>query len=195
MESATTNADKKLFSSSLRGDLEGVVDALAQGGRVTMRNSQGFTPLLAAAEAGHTNICGLLLAHGSDVNEVTLKAKYTALHHAAVKGHEAVVEALLSWGAIVDPQDHLGGTPLYAACQGGHLACVLALLKARASVSMPDNDGHLPIHIAAHKNRVETVSTLLDYGCSLDMVSCRDNTSTTMIIPVSYTHLTLPTKA
>ena len=96
--------DVKLFNFSLRGDLEGVVDALAQGGRVAMRSDQGMTPLLAAAHRGHTDICGLLLAHGSDVNEVHPKTKQTALHLAAIRGHEAVVEALLSWGAIVDPQ-------------------------------------------------------------------------------------------
>ena len=174
MESVN-NIDMKLLGFSFRGDLEGVVDALAQGGRVAARN-RGFTPLLVAAQAGHADICGLLLAHGSDVNEVTLKTKHTALHDAAAIGHEAVVEALLSWGAIVDPQDHAGMTPLYLACQEGHLACVLALLKAGASLSMPDIGGNLPIHVAAQHNRVEIVRTLLDYGCSPDIVSCCDNT-------------------
>ena len=172
--------DAKLFNSSFGGDLEGVVDALAQGGRVSVRNTGG-TPLIAAAQNGHTDICGLLLAHGSDVNEVQLETKLTALHEAAARGHEAVVEALLSWGAIVDPQDHKGMTPLYPACQEGHLACLLALLKAGASVSVPDNRGNLPFHIAAQENRVEIVRTLLDYGCSPDMVSCCDNTLTTIM--------------
>ena len=170
MESVN-DIDKKLFNSSIGGDLEGVVDALAQGGRVSVR-FQGGTPLLPAAQKGHTDICGLLLAHGSDVNEMQLKTKQTALHFAARRGHEAVVEALLSWGAVVDPQDHTGWTPLHFACQEGHLACVLALLKAGASVSLPDNLGFLPIHVAARHNRVETVRTLLDYGCRPDMVSC-----------------------
>ena len=61
MESANL-FDKMLFNSSFDGDLEGVVDALAQGGRVEMRNPEGVTPLIAAAQAGHTDICGLLLA-------------------------------------------------------------------------------------------------------------------------------------
>ena len=179
---SVNNIDVDLYNSSLLGDLEGVVDALAQGGRVAMRNPQGGTPLIAAAQNGHTDICGLLLAHGSNVNEVDLETKSTALHQAAIRGHEAVVEALLSWGAIVDPQDHAGMTPLYFACQEGHLACLLALLKAgAASVSLPDNQGGLPIHIAAQTNRVEIVRTLLDWGCSPDMVSCCDNTSTTMM--------------
>ena len=80
MESVNT-VDVKLFNSCLDGDLEGVVAALAQGGRVAVRSPQGITPLLAAAENGHTDICGLLLAHGSDVNEMTLKLKETAFHY------------------------------------------------------------------------------------------------------------------
>ncbi len=62
------------------------MDALAQGGRVTVRNSEGFTSLYVAAQNGHTDICGLLLEHGSDVNEVDLKAKHTPIHNAAVRG-------------------------------------------------------------------------------------------------------------
>ena len=175
MESINT-IDKKLFNSSSDGDLRGVMDALAQGGRVAVRNNQGFTPLIVAAQKGHTDICGVLLAHDSDLNEVDLVTKGTALHLAAAGGHKAVVEVLLSWGAMVDPQDHLGGTPLHVACQEGHLACVHSLLKAGAGVSLPNNNGDLPIHFAAELNRVEIVKTLLDHGCSPDMVSCYDNT-------------------
>ena len=215
MESENTTDDEKLFNSSRGGDLEGVVNALAQGGRVAMknhqgatplltaalnghtdicglllehgsdvamRNHQGFTPLLAAAQNGHTDICGLLLAHGSNGSDVNPETKWTALHDAAARGHEAVVEALLSWGAIVDPQDDTGTTPLYAACQNGHLACVLALLKAQARVSMADDYGNLPIHVAAQVNRVEIIRALLDYGCSPDMVSCCDNIFTTILL-------------
>ena len=90
----TNEFDKKLFSSSLNGDMEGVMAALAQGGRVAMRNPQGFTPLLIAAQKGHTDICGLLLAHNSDVNEMKPNTKCTALHFAAVRSHVAAVEAL-----------------------------------------------------------------------------------------------------
>ena len=168
MESVN-NIDEKLFYSSVEGDLEGVVDALAQGGRVSVRNTGG-TPLIAAAQNGHTDICGLLLAHGSDVNEMELETKTTALHYAVGTGsdNKALVEALLSWGANVDLHDHQGLTPLYFACQAGHLACVLPLLKA--SVSMPNNNGGLPnpIHIAAHLN-------------SPDMVSFCENTLTTIL--------------
>ena len=94
------------------------------------------------------------------------------LHHAASRGHNASVEALLSWEAEVNPQDHTGFTPLNIACQEGHLLCVLTLLKAGASLTLPNNYGSLPIHVAASYNRVEFVKILLERGCSPDMVSC-----------------------
>ena len=169
MESVSTS-DAILYNSSLHGDLEGVIAALAQGGRVTV-SLNGYTPLLAAAGEGHTDICGLLLAHGSNVNEVHPDTKQTVLHISAGKGDNASVEALLSWGAEINPQNFVGFTPLHAACQEGHMPCVLTLLKAGASLTLPNNQGGLPIHIAAQRNRVEAVRTLLEHGCSPDVVS------------------------
>ena len=164
--------DHMLFSSSFDGDLEGVMAALAQGGRVAMRNPEGATPLLAAAQNGHTDICGILLAHGSNVNEVMPDTTDTALHIASIRGHNASVDALISWGADVSALNHAGWTPLHLACQEGHLLCVLTLLKAGASLSLPNNhDGGLPIHPAAQYNRMEIVKILLEHGCSPDMVS------------------------
>ena len=161
----------KLYNSSLDGDIEGVMAALALGGRVTSRCHEQWTPLLTAAHHGHTDICGLLLAHGSNVNEVMSQNRQTALHITAIKGHNASVEALLSWGAEVNPQDYNGCTPLHGACQEGHLLCVLTLLNAGASLTLQDIRGGLPIHFAAKKNRVKVVNTLMEHGCSPDMVS------------------------
>ena len=170
MESLST-WDKKLFNYSSFGDTEGVISALAQGGRVTVRNPQGKTPLLVAAQKGHLNICDLLLEHGSNVSDVDPATKNTALHFAAGHGRNGLVEALLSRRAEVNPQDRIGFTPLHAACQEGHLLCVLTLLKAGASITLPDNGGQLPIHLAAQLDRVEIVKTLLECGCSPDTVN------------------------
>ena len=164
------STDEKLYLSSFRGDIDGVVTALAQGGRVTARNHKGATPLLAAAENGHTDICGLLLANGSNVNEMRPLSMQTVLHTAAFTGKNASVEVLLSWGAEVNPQDHDVSTPLHIACQEGHLLCVLTLLKAEASLTLPNHQGSLPIHLAAQNNRMEVVRSLLEHGCSLNTV-------------------------
>ena len=47
------SSDAMLFNSSASGDKEGVIAALAQGGRVTVRDPNGWTPLLSAADKGH----------------------------------------------------------------------------------------------------------------------------------------------
>ena len=75
--------DAELYNSSREGDIGRVIAALDQGGRVTVRSPGGFTPLIAAAQDGHTDICYLLLAHGSNVKEVVPHTKQTSLHHAA----------------------------------------------------------------------------------------------------------------
>ena len=53
MESLSST-DVELYNSSLDGDIEGVIAALARGGRVTFRKPHlGATPLFAAAACGH----------------------------------------------------------------------------------------------------------------------------------------------
>ena len=188
MEGARS-VDMKLIISSQNGDIGGVMAALSQGGRVTVRSTQRLTPLLVAAQNGHTDICGLLLAHGSNVNEVKPDIKHTALHLAANQGHNTLVEVLVSWGAEVNPQNYVGLTPLHGACQVGHLLCVLELLKAGASITLPDYQGSLPIHQAAGKNRMEIVRALLERGCSPDTVSWyyTERTIDSSLFPLSST--------
>ena len=105
----------KLFESSFYGDFEGVVGALVQGGIVSVR-CQGFTCQQQLKRVTETFV---------NVTEMNLTTKDSALHYVAVEGHTASVEALLSWGAIVDPQAHAGLTTVYLARQEGHLAYAL----------------------------------------------------------------------
>ena len=180
-------SDAILYNSILAGDLEGVMHCLERGVGLIVPQGSTLTALLAAAKNGHTDICGLLLAHGGNVNEVEAGSKLTALHYAADKGNKVLVEALLSWGAEVERQDLEGRTPLYGACEEGHLACVIELLKAGASFSLPTNDGSLPIHIAAQNNKIEVVGTLLQLGCTPNVVSYNEIKFPWLPVPkVSY---------
>jgi ankyrin repeat protein len=69
----------------------------------------------------------LLLAKGTDVNAKD-ERHYTALHAAAVTGHDTVVYRLLQNGADVFAKDLGGFTPLGMACRNGRTNAVLAMV-------------------------------------------------------------------
>ena len=60
--------DTALVYASGKGEIDKVTILLAMGARMDARD-QGFTPLLVAAKFGHTEVCQLLLANGSDLEE------------------------------------------------------------------------------------------------------------------------------
>ena len=63
--------DTVLVTMAANGDARKVAELLSQGGRVDARE-QGFTPLLVAAQEGHTEVCKLLLETGkANVKEKT----------------------------------------------------------------------------------------------------------------------------
>ena len=172
-DSNISDLDKELINYAVLGDWAGVCSALANGGRVTTRKD-GWTPLIGAALHGHTDVCWLLLAHGSKLEERDFGSENTALHEAAILGHLSTITALLNWTPekaemLANSKNKRGYTALTIACQGGHLDCVLALLKAGA-VPMPTNHGSWPTHVAAKLNNVAVVETLLDHGCGLELV-------------------------
>ena len=112
------------------------------------------------------------MANGSDLEERQTGTLDTALHSAALYGHQSLLELLLSHKADVNSRETIGATPLHLASQEGHLASVVALLQAGADPLLPEDDGFLPIHAAAKNNHPEVVRILIEQGgCSIDQVS------------------------
>jgi len=63
-------------------------------GSLELRSLRGLTPLHAAAQRGHAEVCRLLLAARADAAAVTPQGR-VPLHLAAMEGHAAVVARLL----------------------------------------------------------------------------------------------------
>ncbi|MEM4367103.1 MAG: ankyrin repeat domain-containing protein [Candidatus Anstonellales archaeon] len=91
--------------------LERIVKLVLEGADVNVKDNDGWTALMMAADKGHGGVVEVLIKAGADVDFQNKKYELTALIVAAENGHEKIVEMLIKAGA--DPficRDH---TPAY----------------------------------------------------------------------------------
>jgi len=104
---------------------------LASGADVNSRDDDGETPLMRAADDGHTAIVETLLKSGADVNAIDEDGE-TALMMAAEEGHAQIVKLLLDAGANANAKDEDGETALQKALDDNHAEVADMLRKAGA---------------------------------------------------------------
>ena len=137
---------------------------MAAGCDVGERDENGFTPLLAAAYLGHTEVCQLLLAGNSDVGERTKKG-LTPLLLAVQKGHTEVCELLLAAGSDVEERPpNTQDTPLHYAAIYGHERIIQMLISHKAGVNSRNRIEATPLHLASQEGHLASVVTLLKAG-------------------------------
>ena len=97
---------------------------------------------------------------------------YTALHHAAEKGHLEVAKILSNAkGVKAERVSNLNCTPLCLAAINGHEHIVSLLIEKRAKFKSKDNGGWTP-HLWAARNGHEAVmKLLLEKGANLESKS------------------------
>jgi ankyrin repeat protein len=105
-----------------------------------------------------------------DVNH-TDKFQRTALQAACVKGHVAIVKALLRKGATTAISDDSGRTPLYIGAMNGHVEVVKLLLENGADFTVASNSGWTPLKSASNNGHVEVVKLLLQNGADFTVAS------------------------
>lgn len=150
--SATTDPvelGKQLLWACELNQLGRVQTLLAAGAPVDQVDRLGKTPLYWAANNGAEN------------------KDCTPLYLATQNGHKAIVQALLTAGALVDQMDSEHSTPLHVAAQKNHEEVVQTLLAAGASVDQADCRGYTPLRLAALNGHKAVVLTLLKYDAQL----------------------------
>ncbi|MBS1987730.1 ankyrin repeat domain-containing protein [Candidatus Dependentiae bacterium] len=85
----------------------------------------------------------------------------TAIHKAALIGHEEILQALLNAGVDKNVLDSDGATPLHCAVKNGHLMTLQILLAAGAKTEIHDNEGWTPLHYALLNNDAAAAEELL----------------------------------
>lgn len=128
----------------------------------------GRTPLLLAAQHGHTDIVAYLLLHSANIH-ASDDEQNGALHLAAKAGYVNICSLLISFG--VNPETQLNAshqTPLHLASENGHLSVVQQLCKCINKQSpfqqqiflQKDKHGQTPINVA-HTNGWSEVADYL----------------------------------
>jgi len=120
-----------------------------------LMTNDGFTPLCAAAQYGHTEVAIALIRAGADVN-YQIGGGFTPLYLAIQERNTNVINALIGCTRTnVNLATKDGCTPLYAAAQCGLPEVVKALIRAGADVNHL-YDGFTPLDIAEQRRNTES---------------------------------------
>lgn len=148
---------------------------------INVKNADGKTALMIAAQNGNAPLARLLLAHGAKVDARRLGAE-TALCLAADAKHADVVALLLARGANPEVRFGKGQTPLMAAAEHRDRKTVEVLLRHGANVNARNNWQMTALMYAASApafyvasaepsaDLLGTVQLLLDAGADVNAV-------------------------
>ena len=149
--------------AAAEGSEESIQLLLNQAGiELDIPNQSGQTPLLRAADAGHTKCIRMLLDKGANVKHVDNEGR-TALSLAAIKGHKVVAKILLKHDAEINAQDKKGNTPLALAAENNHDAVVRFLLESGADADLPDEDEETPLEKARDRHMDQIVTVFKEF--------------------------------
>ncbi|XP_045878612.1 histone-lysine N-methyltransferase EHMT1 isoform X5 [Meles meles] len=165
---------KQLYFSARQGELQKVLLMLVDGidPNFKMEHQNKRSPLHAAAEAGHVDICHMLIQAGANIDTCS-EDQRTPLMEAAENNHLDAVKYLIKAGALVDPKDAEGSTCLHLAAKKGHYDVVQYLLSnGQMDVNCQDDGGWTPMIWATEYKHVELVKLLLSKGSDINI---RDN--------------------
>ncbi|VDP77989.1 unnamed protein product [Echinostoma caproni] len=105
---------------------------------------------------GCDSIARLLLRKAPSVVSELDEDGNSAIHLAAAKGHQKVIDLLLKCGAAVDSRNSMRWAPLDCAAANGHRACAQFLLENDSPTT--------PLHLACKHGHTCLVELLLDWG-------------------------------
>jgi|GEM_PF-2372430 len=167
------NINDQLFTAAQLGNINLVINLLAQGADVDAVHNIGVTPLYIASQNGHLAVVELLLKKGADPEFKFPVNDMTPLCNAAYNGKAAVVQMLLDYGADIEAK--IGSaTVLHLAAQRGQREVVKLLLENGASLESPA--------IVPTKEQ-SMLEILLQQGDSrLKTVGCFDKLSTDIFV-------------
>ena len=154
-------AECPLCDAVENGSIAEVRRLLDDGADPNQANADGFTTLMVAAFAGHSQIAKALLDGGANPNQAGDNDS-TALIFAAIGGHTQIAKALLDSGANPNQTDAYDRTALIHAAFAGHSQTAKALLDGGANPNHVSAEGATALMSAVLFWQVDVVKILSD---------------------------------
>ncbi|XP_059494376.1 histone-lysine N-methyltransferase EHMT1 isoform X5 [Stegostoma tigrinum] len=162
---------KQLYISAKQGEMQKVllmlVDGIDPNFRAEHQNKR--TPLHAAAEIGHVEICHMLVQAGANLDTCDDDQR-TPLMEAAENNQLETVKYLLKAGALADHKDVEGSTCLHLAAKKGHYDVVVYLLST-GLIDVSCQEENICLHWAAFSGCVDIAEIFLNAKSDLTAVN------------------------
>ncbi|XP_066285386.1 uncharacterized protein [Branchiostoma lanceolatum] len=153
-----------------RGNLETVRKGLESGlydtTKTRPRHTSDLTSLHVACWAGQTDVAGLLMKHGANL-EARDKHQKTPLHLAAEQGHTGTCDVLIKQGAAITVKDELQNTSLHGAAEQGHTETCELLIRSGADIMAVNVYEKTPLQLAAEHGHTGTCELLIRSGADV----------------------------
>jgi len=173
---ATLVPDYVLIQAIKSGDQEKAKKILLHGARVSASDeTNGCNALMTATIGGNTDIIGLLLKNGANVNEASGPqcdlGMTPLIWSAGFQGNSQVVQLLLDNDAKVDDTCCGGLDALLAAASSGNTEIVRILLEHNATLEAKDNEDSTALFLATLQGKIDVVRLLVQHGANVDAIS------------------------
>ncbi|XP_038589635.1 histone-lysine N-methyltransferase EHMT1 isoform X1 [Micropterus salmoides] len=168
---------KQLYLSAKQGELKKVLFMLVDGidPNFKMESQNKRTPLHAAAEGGHKDICHMLVQAGANL-DICDDDQRTPLMEACENNHMETVLYLLRAGASAMHKDVEGFTCLHLAAKSGHYKIVEHLLSTGLiNINCQDDGGWTAMIWATEYKHVDQVKLLLSKGADISIRDKEEN--------------------
>ena len=129
---------------------------------INQPDAEGYPMIVRAAREGQEDVVYQLLSDNASIETAHVRSQSTALHEAALAGHENIVNMLVRRGSSLDRVDSNGMSALHKSVSSGNLVIAKVLLRNGATVDVKGPDNKTPLHLAAQSSDEDLVALLIE---------------------------------